>query len=236
VTGEARAGTSTPGQTGTGAAATPPPSPSLGIPAPGDLAAQATDLIRAITLGTVATPADRVARAQQVAQVAAQLLRMPGMTGRGPRGRRITLDGWVAVGNLAGFLYGHPVGPHIVQVDALAVEGGTVGFTARAEARTAAGQLLATGAGQAVAPARAQLPHGREALRSMAQNLAVCQAMRQALGWIVALSGGEFDLAAAEEVTADLQQSDEAAVDLALDPGPPPAPGKGQPEGDGWPA
>lgn len=171
---------------------------------------RAQEMIRAVTMGALATPEDRLERAERVAAVLGPRLANPPYSRPGRRGKAITITGWTLAGHLAGYVFGSPVGPVVTLTDHMVVNGNVRGFRAVCEARTAEGQLLATAEHECTDKEEHWRDEDRYALRSMAETRAAVKALRFALGWIVALCGEQFELTPAEELPANDTEVPEA--------------------------
>lgn len=169
----------------------PRPNPPAGLPpllaGNGDLAAQAGDLIRAVTAGAISDPADRLQRARTTGAAMRELLRatpayQSPAADSATRLPRPTLDGWIALGFLAGYLYGSPVSP-IVQ----SCTEHKRGYVVVVKACTNSGEQLSAAVSYLGRDESAFTTASDLHVQRMAQIRGGCEAMYQAIGWLLVL-------------------------------------------------
>ena len=166
----------------------PPAPPGPGAPSPQQMADQAAELIRTVTQGALSTPEQLLERAQRAGLAVAPLLVEPPYSRETYRGRRITLDGWLLVGQVCSAVYGQPVVALIRSVEAWTDLEGLEGPMVTAEAQTADGRVLGRGVGWAPAYLGGYTDADQARALASASVGALCQALQLAVGWVLLLS------------------------------------------------
>jgi len=157
-----------------------------------------TDLEPVTTTGLFHTDQPRgiIAQATDIAGELATVIRQQrlavGISGR----EHVKVEGWTLLGTLLGV---HPETVWSRQL--FDTDGNWVGYEARVEARTLDGRLVGAAESECTTEERTWKTRDRYALRSMAQTRATSKALRQPLGFVMALAG--FDPTPADEMPAN---------------------------------
>lgn len=157
-----------------------------------DLVVQGTELVPSGTLFGTDSPDEVVQRASAVAKTLEQVVRSQGLVVQIGKGEHVKVEGWTFLGSMLG------VFPVVTWTRPVMVDDIKVGWEARVEARTRAGEVV--GAAEAECLQEESLWKGRDdyARKSMAQTRAVSKALRQPLGFVMKLAG--FNPTPAEEM------------------------------------
>jgi len=140
------------------------------------------------------SPSEVVARAASCADALADVIRSKHLyTTIGGR-NHVLVEGWTLLGSMLG------VFPVCVWTHPIETEGVIMGWEARVEARTLAGQVVGAAEAECLRSESNWRNRDDYALRSMAQTRATSKAMRLPLGFVVVLAG--YEATPAEEIAA----------------------------------
>lgn len=170
---------------------------------------EATELMpsqQALNLFGSDNPIVVVNRATEVADALARVLEQQGLYKTISGKKHVLVEGWTLLGSMLGVF---PVCEWTRQTD--------TGWEARVEARTLAGSVV--GAAETSCDKTENLWKNRDdhAIRSMAQTRATSKALKQPLGFVVALAG--FSATPAEEMPSE-PLSEEGATGTGSEPPP----------------
>ncbi len=145
---------------------------------------------QSVTLFRSDEPDEIIARATSTAASLAQVIRSQKLAVSISGREHVRVEGWTLLGTLLG------VFPSLVWSRELA-DGG--GWEARCEARTLDGRVVGSAEAMCSRSEKTWANRDDYALRSMAQTRATSKALRQPLGFVMALAG--FEATPAEEMT-----------------------------------
>jgi hypothetical protein len=158
-----------------------------------DLEVQNVELVPAGTLFGTDNPAEVVRRSTAIATELARLVRQQKLVVRIGQSEHVKVEGWTLLGSQVGVFavveWTRPV---------LDTDGNPIGWEARVEARTLAGNVVSAAEAECLRDERTWQKRDDYALRSMAQTRAVSKALRLVLGFVMQLAG--FDPTPADEM------------------------------------
>jgi hypothetical protein len=148
------------------------------------------------TLFGTSDPAGALAQMTQVAKTLEKVVRDQRLIVSIGSSEHVRVEGWTFLGSLLG------VFPVVVWTRPVLDESGaTIGWEARCEARTRAGEIVGAAEAECLRSERTWGKRDDYALRSMAQTRAVSKALRLPLGFVMQLAG--FNPTPAEEMTIE---------------------------------
>ncbi len=148
--------------------------------------------VQSMTLFRSDEPDEIIARATSTAGSLAKVIRSQKLAATISGREHVRVEGWTLLGTLLG------VFPFLVWSREL-MDGSTGGWEARCEARTMDGRVVGSAEAMCSRSEKTWANRDDYALRSMAQTRATSKALRQPLGFVMALAG--FEATPAEEMT-----------------------------------
>jgi hypothetical protein len=160
------------------------------------------------TLFGTSDPAGALAQMTQVAKTLEKVVRDQRLIVSIGQSEHVRVEGWTFLGSLLG------VFPIVTWTRPVLDENGeTIGWEARVEARTRAGELVGAAEAQCLRTEKSWKSRDDYALRSMAQTRAVSKALRLPLGFVMQLAG--FNPTPAEEMTIEGSSPEPSAAAAA---------------------
>ncbi len=183
-----------------------------------DIVTQDQALASSTLFGTD-NPAEVVQRAAVVATALADLVRRQNLIVRIGQSDHVRVEGWTLLGSMLGVFpvvtWTRPV--VVLRPDEPAQN---LGWEARVEARTRAGEVVGAAESECLRTERTWASRDDYALRSMAQTRAVSKALRLPLGFVMQLAG--FNPTPAEEMGVELPTVDMSDPDIPFGDAPDP--------------
>jgi hypothetical protein len=153
-----------------------------------------------VTLFRTDDPAEIVARATEIANALAKVIRDQKLAVRISGREHVKVEGWTLLGTMLG------VFPYLVWSKPLYDDEQIAGsgWEARVEARTRSGEAVGAAEAMCLDSEPTWAKRDAYALRSMAQTRATSKALRQPLGFVMSLAG--YEATPAEEMPAEARE------------------------------
>ena len=147
-----------------------------------------------VTLFGTDDPHAIIGMATEKAKALADVIRQQKLTAKIGKREHVLIEGWTLLGSLLG-VFPVPVWTREIRDE----DGKLLGFSARVEARTLAGEVVGAAESRCLKAERNWSDRDDYALESMAQTRATSKALRMPLGFVMVLAG--YNATPAEEIT-----------------------------------